>query len=190
MFKNASLQTKSFVVLILIALCGGFFALWLTGYMNDSEQKAKEYAETENGGKTQVTKTESQKPAEPAVLAKEIADTSNWKEYSDSKYGLSFKYNPDWKIKPWTKNKEGYDVLEIDPGRKYYNIKIYASNSSFYVMDGLPTQGTVVGGVQALVVSDLLYGVKKGATYLTFDLGLSLSLKPQFNGLIDSVKFQ
>ena len=124
------------------------------------------------------------------VLAKEIADTSTWKDYTDTKYGLSFKYNPEWKIKPWAKNKEGFDVLEIDPGSKFYNIKLYASDKSYYVMDGLPTEKTTIGGLQAVDVSDLLYGVKKGSTYLTFDVGLSLSLKPQFNGLVESIKFQ
>lgn len=189
MFKNASIQTKSFVVLILIALFGGLFALWLAGYINSAKQIKKEYSKIQVNNNTEIKANNLKPPTEPAVLAKEIADTSNWKEYTDTKYGISFKYNPDWKIKPWTKNKEGYDVLEIDPGRKYYNIKIYASDNSFYVMDGLPTQSAIIGGVQALDVSDLLYGVKKDKTYLTFDLGLSLSLKPQFSGLIESVKF-
>ena len=188
MFNNASPQTKSFVVLVLLAVFGSLLTLWLIGVMKG--EPGKEYAEVAPRTENKQGEETAQKPSRPEVLAKEVADTSAWKEFSDPKYGISFKYNPDWKIKPWTKSKDGFDVLEIDPGRKYYNIKIYASDKNFYVMDGLPVQGATVGGVQALDVSDLLYGVKKGATYLTFDLGLSLSLKPQFNGLIESVKFQ
>jgi len=185
--NNASPQTKSFVVLVLLAVFGSLFTFWLIGFMKG-----------EPGGEIPKTKVADRKtnPAAktssgtPDVLAKDVADTSGWKEYADSKYGINFKYNPDWKIKTWATNKEGYDVLEIDPGKKYYNIKIYASPKNYYVMDGLPAEKATVGGLEARDISGLLYGVKKGSTYLTFDIGLSLSLTPQFNGLIESVKFQ
>jgi hypothetical protein len=185
MFNNASPQTKSFVVLILVVAFGSIFSLWLIGFMKG--EPGFQYTQTPA---SQKPADKTQQLGEPMVLAKEIADTSTWKDFVDTKYGLSFKYNPDWKIKPWATNKEGYDVLEIDPGKKYYNIKVYASEKNYYVMDGLPAEKTTVGGMQALDVSDLLYGVKKGSTYLTFDLGLSLTLKAQFNGLVESIKFQ
>lgn len=185
--NNASPQTKSFVVLVLLAVFGSLFTFWLVGFMKGEPGGRAQAPKTANRDRTPASTINS---GAPMVLAKEIADTTGWKEYSDSKYGVNFKYNPDWKIKTWTTNKEGYDVLEIDPGKKYYNIKIYASNNDYYVMNGLPVEKTVIGGLEALDVSDLLYGVKKGSTYLTFDIGLSLSLKPQFNGLIESVKFQ
>ena len=51
-------------------------------------------------------------------------------------------YSPDWKILPLKKN--GFTVLQVDPGAKYYNIKIYVSPKEFYIMDGLPTTAETI----------------------------------------------
>ncbi|MCX6797217.1 MAG: hypothetical protein NTX98_01935 [Candidatus Doudnabacteria bacterium] len=189
MFKNSSPQTKSFVILLAIAIAGTYFCLLLAKsvFKKANYQKTPQDSRTEqiisykNGQNNSLL---NQANAEEPEI-----NTTNWKTYSDQKYKFSFKYNPEWKIKPWAK-QDGYNVLEIDPGKKYYNIKIYTSLKDFYVMGGLPTQEVLVGGEKALNVSDLLYGVKKGDYYYTFDIGLSLSLKPQFDALVKTIKFE
>jgi len=123
--------------------------------------------------------------AEPEV----VVDTSNWKEYTNKTYGFSFKYNPDWQIKQFVK-KGDFNLLEIDPGKKYYNIKIYVSQNEFFAMGGLPIKETIISGLKASNVADLLYGIQKEPDYFTFDNGQSVSLKPQFNALVNSLKFE
>ena len=56
-------------------------------------------------------------------------------------------------------------------------------------MGGLPLQSDTIGGQPATEVSNLLYGVQYGNYYYTFDVGLSTSLKPDFDALVHSVTF-
>ena len=116
-------------------------------------------------------------------------DTSDWKTFTDAKYNLSFKYQPDWKISAATK-KNGYTIIQIDPGKKYYNFLLYISAADYYAMAGLPAVQENISGCQATNVFNTLYGIKFGNLYYTFDIGKSFNLLPQFNAWVHSVKFQ
>lgn len=130
------------------------------------------------------------KPALEQVQEKEpMVDTADWKLFRDNKLNLAFKYNPAWKIKAPV-SKGGYQIIEIDPGKKYFNFKIYVNESGFYALDGLPAKSETIDGASALNVNDVLYGVKAEPFYYTFDIGYSLSLKPQFKALMNSVVFE
>lgn len=177
-------QTKSFIALFACLIIGTYFAMWIAGKQNGNGPDVFEDLKiTSYENNNSVNNAQAQ---EPEV----VVDTSTWKEYANSEYGFGFKYDPAWKVIVPKGEENGYYVFEVDPGRKYYNIKIYVSGNDFYVMDGLPTKQDVVdGGIQALNVSDLLYGIKKDPYFFTFDLGQSLTLKPQFKALVNSVKF-
>jgi hypothetical protein len=56
-------------------------------------------------------------------------------------------------------------------------------------MDGLPTTTETIGGQTALNANNALYGLQANNLYYTFDIGLSMSLLPDFNALVHSVKF-
>lgn len=185
--KRLSPQTKSFAILFSIALVGCYLAVMLSRdvFINPDMRK----------GYQSIAYPYSQ-VARPAVAAErtippvKTVDTSKWKTYSDSKFPLSFKYNPAWKIKPGKTNSEGTYVLAIDPGPKYYDLVIYVSNKSFEGLDGLPTMSETIDGELALNVSNLLYGIKNGDNFYTFDSGLSASsLINDFNALVHSVNF-
>ena len=115
-------------------------------------------------------------------------DTANWKTYVNTEYGFSFQYRPDWKILKPIK-KHGYTVFRVDPGKKYYNIKIFANPEEFYIMGGLPAKSEIIAGVPALNVNNALYGIVANNLHYTFDVGLSMRLLPDFNALVHSVKF-
>ncbi len=57
-------------------------------------------------------------------------------------------------------------------------------------MDGLPTKTETISGENALNVSNALYGITANNLYYTFDVGLSMSLLPDFDALVHSVKFE
>jgi hypothetical protein len=180
-------QSKSFLVLLILILVGSYLCLtmwWL--YLSQPTQNHS----WPLGGNFQMTSyrpnqnqtVKSQTAAAPAV------DTSGWKTYTDSTYHFSFKYQPDWKILAPQK-KNGYIVLQVDPGAKYYNFNIYISPDSFYIMDGLPYNTETIGGEQAYDVVNSLFGIKFNNTYYTFDVGQSFKLLPQFDALVHTVNF-
>lgn len=139
-----------------------------------------------NNSESNPEQTQTSSPLQPESNINTV-DTSTWKTYSNNDF--SFKYNPEWKVLPETQ-KDGYTILQVDPGSKFYNIKIYISSSDFYVMSGLPSVTEKINNKEAINVSNLLYGIKHKDKYYTFDIGLSLSLKPLFNALVHSVEFK
>jgi hypothetical protein len=181
-----SWPTKSFIILFCVAVFGVFLCLNLLWDMSDSP-----YSQYNNlyynydAGNMPASTTPKQKPAQvPAPTV----DTSLWKTYSNSKFNFSFKYPSGWKVLAATKSGD-YSLVQVDPGAKYYNIKIYISAKDYFALGGLPTQADVIGGQPALNVHNMLYGVKPDGNYYTFDIGSSLSLTPNFDAMVHSVVF-
>ena len=181
--SKISPQAKSFIVLLVLACLSTYICLTLWAQVSPETISAVRYVTAfpqpgaNNNGQIVLDNPQPQ------------VDTSAWKTHEDKTLKLSFKYKPDWIIKS-VKEKDGYQILEIDPGKKFYNIKIYASPKSYYAMDGLPAKKDTVGGQQAINVNNMLYGVNTNGLYYTFDVGLSLSLTPSFNALVRSITFQ
>jgi len=176
-----SRQTRSFIVLFGLAIVGSYLCVMLWPDLASFTYKI--HTDDKSSTAQNVGNPTVEDPAVPTV------DTSTWKEYSNTDYGFSFKYNPDWKILSLTSDND-FKILQIDPGKKFYNIKIYISSKEFYVMEGLPTKTETIDGKETLNVSNLLYGIKTDKYYYTFDIGYSLSLTPDFVALVHSVKFQ
>ncbi len=178
---KTSPQTKSFVILFLIAIIGTYLSVRF--YNNIQKDNLGQYQAINYEGQTKQNEEVIRK-----VEASELVDTSIWLEYTNEKYNFSFKYKPDWKVLQ-AKAYDNYDLIEIDPGRRFYNIKIYISPVGFAAMGGLPQEQVRVDGVVAKNVSDMLYGIKHGELYYTFDLGLSVSLADDFNTLVSTLSF-
>ena len=181
MKRKNSAQSSSFIILFSIAIIGTFFAYHFSQNYLKTEQSP--IVKTKN---TTPKFTENQ--TETDVETKPQIDTSNWKTYKNKKYGLEFKYKPDWKVGA-IKNKEGYYVIQIDPGVKYSNIQVYISKNDYYALTGLPAQKTQIAGKEALSLDGMVLGIKDNANYFTFDLGVSLTLKPLFEAMTNTVKF-
>lgn len=183
-FKNLKPQTKSFIILFCIAIVGTYLIVMLNANPTFLRPVSNDYGSKYYGTATN-TAFASERPMPPI----KPVDTSGWKTYQNKQYSFNFKYDPSWTIKPGKETSDGFYLVEVDPGAKYYNIKIYVSKEGFYVFDGLPAVITSIDGLQAYDVSNLLYGIKIGPDYYTFDNGLSTSLINDFNALVRSVKF-
>ncbi|PIR96056.1 MAG: hypothetical protein COT92_03215 [Candidatus Doudnabacteria bacterium CG10_big_fil_rev_8_21_14_0_10_42_18] len=174
-----SAQTKSFVILVVIAVVGTYLSARLYNEMKE-----------ENGNQKIIYK-QGQKQEQNIIKKVEASakvDISQWPLYQNKVYNFSFKYNPNWKVLS-TKAFDNYDLIEIDPGPRFYNIKIYISKDGYAAMNGLPTEPVLVNGVLAQNVSELLYGFDQDGYYYTFDNGLSVSLADDFNALVSTVIF-
>ena len=187
--KNYSPQTKSFIVLFCVAIIGTYLCLILATEVKwSSEYKYSVFPSS----KTQVTDSSSDNSSSNtnAVVQTSAVDTSNWLTYTDSKYGFSFRYSPDWKVLPG-KLVNTYYVLEIDPGKKYYNFKIYLSRKDFHGLATAPTGSTleIIDAQKGFNLDNSLYGVKYGDYYYTFDINKSLPISEEFYNLVHSFKF-
>jgi hypothetical protein len=179
--SKISPQTKTFIALLCFAVVGAYVCLMLwSNSVGNISNKPGDNTNT-------VTKNNSSAAVASAATVPPV-DTSGWKSYSNKQEQLSFLYKPDWKVLPAVK-KGGFTVLQVDPGTRYYNIKIYISPKEFYVLDGLPATTETIGGQTALNIGNALYGITANNLYYTFDVGMSMSLVPDFNALVHSVKF-
>jgi hypothetical protein len=189
--EKISIQSKSFIILFFIALVGTFLA---TNFYVDF-QKTQSSSFYQHAGniisysppakhQTNSNLIETAQAEEPAPLV----DTLAWKTYSNSEFKLQFKYPEDWQIKNG-KAIAGFKVIEIDPGAKFFNIKIYISPKNFYGIDGLPASVETINNNAFINTRDLLYAVKTDSFSYTFDVGQSLSLKPKFKTLVHTVQF-
>ena len=182
MTKKISKHSKSFAWLFGIAFFGTFLALWITGQLknpasNSSSQDDYQVITYKPRGESFDTQN------------KAVVDTSGWQEYSNEKYGLKFKYDPEWQIRSLS-NKDGYYVIEIDPGLKYDNFRVYISKDDYFALSGVPVQKTQIAGKEALNLDGAVLGIKDNATYFTFDMGASLSLKPYFQAMAETIRFE
>jgi hypothetical protein len=114
-------------------------------------------------------------------------DTADWKTYNSDKYGFSFRYRPEWKVLAPVQKGE-FVVLQVDPGAKYYNFKIFVSPNQYYIMDGLPAKEEMIGGVKAINVNNSLYGLRSANSHLTFDVSWSMQLLSDFNAMVHSFR--
>lgn len=177
-------QTKTFLLLVILAALGTYGASRLT-----SERQDQAVPSPYRG--YQVTRYEQKQPEPQAVAPAEEpkpADTTGWRSYTNQPLGLSFNLPPAWKVLP-VKKRSGYDVITIDPGQKFSNLEFYVSRDGYYALSGLPTSETTVGGKPGLTVKHLLYGTENAGRYYTFDLGYSLTLQPEFLSIVGSVAF-
>ncbi len=187
--KKFSPQTLSFIILFAIAIIGTYVSLNVAGKLNRSKQQNNpQSVQNEQTDNYKINSVAANTAQAKGLEPEQAADTTNWKTFTDEKYKISFKINPDWQVKA-TGIKDGFYVIEVDPGKKFYNIKIYISQKGYFALDGLPGTEEAIGGQKATNINNVLFGVKKDNYYYTFDIGLSMSLKPQFLGLVRSVTF-
>ena len=104
--SKISIQSKSFIVLFLVALFGTFLCLNLSFSL--LSRQAQYRVVSYNVRPTAYAQAPIQPPPVPPV------DTSSWKTYTNTKYNFSFKYKPGWNVLA-ASQQAGYTVLQVDP---------------------------------------------------------------------------
>ncbi len=180
-----SAQTKSFIVLCALAACllGVSFALNLALEYADLSQPLPYRSLTVN--RSEAVPGNYPPPQGAGAPA---AATDDWKRGDIPQLKLAVLLPPNWKILS-AKKLGAFTVVELDPGKQFYNVKIYAGPEPMGT-GGLKLVDTKIDGSPAAKTADgLLYTVLHGGTYYTFDLGASLSLLPQFTAIVNSATF-
>ncbi len=143
----------------------------------------KNYAGVDQNQQNNPAGQQNNIPTKPQI------NTDDWNEYTDTMFNFSFKFPLDWKVLAPAKKKADFYVLEIDPGKKFYNILVYISSKDYYALSGVPTVSETINGVPAINLNNVVYGIYANKYYYTFDIGSSLSLQPQFEALVHTVRF-
>ena len=178
-----STQTKSFFLLLLIAVGSSYVALVLTREI----LPVLSIAQTPLNSQQKIN-TKSEVLGESAEVK---LDTIDWKTYSDSTYPLSFKYPKTWTATTYSAVDPtiGYIIVLNSDKANADHIRIYINKKSFLAMDGLPTTKITVNKIPAVGVSDnMLVGIKQANNFITFDLGASSILKPYFKAILNTVE--
>jgi hypothetical protein len=171
-----STQNKSFFLLVFLTVGSLYTALVLTREINPILGIASQ----QNAAQQQS----------PQVKADAIVDTKNWKIYEDDSYPLEFKYPENWTITTYNSTDQsiGYIIILKPNIPNADNIRIYINNKGYVATQGLTTEKTTINGTAAITVNDMLYGMRQGDNFLTFDLGTTNELLPYFKALMQTVE--
>ncbi len=184
-------QTKSFIILFVIAFVGVYICLILVEYTDFPGSLAAveriqlaQYQKLDTVSTARADMGDNFLPTDSTTTV----DTTGWKSYTDSTYNFTIHYPAQWNIKKPVQ-QDGYYVVTIDPGARYFNIHIYVSSQGYFAMAGLPSTAIIIAGQTATDVEGVLYGLQYNGNYYTFDQGISQSIKPDFEAMVKSFSF-
>ncbi len=190
MFK--SMQTKSFIALLLIAIASTYASLLVTQQAAPNLDAA--YYIKKAGTVAMPHRIQGMSALAsveiPQIQEPEEIDLSTWKLHEDTNYDLTFKIPQTWSAKTTTYSQgaQRLYIIVIKPENSTDNMRIYISDSSF-AMKGLRTTKTTVDGLPALSADGQLVEVKKQQNFFTFDIGGNLDRKLEFEKILESVRF-
>ncbi len=176
--KHIPYTSRIFIGLFIITMLLTYIALTLSiQYSKDLELMSLTNLFSNNKPVTQDTKVE-------------LLDTTDWQNYTDKAYPLSFLYPTGWTVTATAPTDLGFYDITIKPLDKTPNFHISISNESFLGFDGLTTTPYKHQNLEGQSVNNNLIGLKSGEYYYTFDGSLNPKLLPEFLTLMNSVKFE
>jgi len=172
-----SKQNKSFFLLLFLTVGSLYAALVLTRELGPTISKITWLRDNGNDALAQVK-------------ADADVDSSHWLSYKDAKHpGFTFKYPNDWTITTYTSTDSNIgNIIKIQPNIEGADaIRIYINKTGYVAMGGLKTTKANINGTPAITVNDMLYGIRIGNNYATFDMGTTGTLLPYFKALLNTV---
>lgn len=185
MTKIPSLETRTFIILLITALASLYGVLIINNYQNGLF--------LEPSSDLNPAKTDGQLPSlfnSASAKPREVI-TDTWIEFKDPESNLRFKYPNDWETTTisYTTNNQEYRI-SIGPKNNPEPISIYTSKKEYFAMDGLPYEKTKINGSNAVTMDKLIYGIKNTGKYFTFYPGQTTELLPEFDALINTINFK
>lgn len=117
-------------------------------------------------------------------------DTSQWQNYSDNAYPLRISYPETWGYSADRTTIPGVYTINLAPTQDAPPIRIYISQENFIAVDhlsGIPIR--ITGGHIATNYEDLVYAVKVGDNYYTFDGTMNESYKAELAEIVRTARF-
>lgn len=180
-----SLETRTFVILLITALASLYGVLIITSYQNGEYSSLNIYQKTEQENRIN-SNFFNLASAEPKNI-----DITTWTEFKDPESNLIFKHPSDWDTTTisYTTNNQLYRI-SIAPQDNPNPISIYVSQKEYFAMDGLPFEKTKINGNSAITMDKLMLGIKNNGKYFTFHSGQTSEFQTEFENLINTINFK
>jgi hypothetical protein len=187
----ASKQTRSFVLVFVIALACLYGSLLITREYIKNANTIAEQNKGNTAGDSDTQRLISFNNAMARRLPRTV-DTTAWSEFVDTNSGLRFKYPSGWvaTLEQFDQYEQIYKITLIPSEAKDYTMDIYVSKTDYLGLSGFKPQTVKINNLSALTVDELVYALKNGELYYTFDPGDSMALHPEFKALVKTVSFR
>jgi hypothetical protein len=175
--KHLNSTTRLFVGILILTLLLTYVALGLSRYQKNF---VPDYGVIHK--ETKVADPDS-KPAQ------ELLDTSDWTEYSEETFGISFAHPKDWSVTVDELSNKFYDI-EILSKDKAKNLHVFVSKTGFMALDDASKKPYKLGNLEGAQVNENLIGIKAGEYYYTFDASLNGGAIEEFPTFMETVDFK
>ena len=172
-----STPSRSFVLLTIIVLCTVYAALVLTRinklYLMESEP---------------VVPTTQEAAAEASATFTQAtpADISNWIEFADEDYPITFLRPQGWRI-TWSDDLEDIYILSVTRTNPPAQMRIFLTKDAPGEIKNLPSQTFITkNGYTATNYNNQIYVIKEGEYYYTFDGNAAEEYTAELAAMVDS----
>lgn len=169
-------SSRIFIGVLIIAMLLTYIALHFSMYV--AKFTLNNSPELPSAHETEAPQTEIVK-----------VSTEDWESYEDDTYPIAFLHPENWTVKA-SLNRMGFYDIVLNPGAQFYDMHIYASNDSYYGLEGLKQTPIKIGGLDGFKYSENLFGIKVGENYYTFDGTLNSTQTAELITLLDTIKFE
>ncbi len=163
--------TRSFIIIIVLTMLAVYTAFALGRIQNrNANYDRRDLASMSNPGPN--------------------LDTSDWQTYTDNAYPLKISYPNTWYYSADRTTIPDVYTINLAPEKDAQPIRIFISKESFIAVDNLKgKQIRIAVGQIATNYDDLVYAVKVGDNYYTFDGTMNEAYKKELAEIVRTARF-
>lgn len=164
-------STRSFIILAFVVLLTAYTAVILSNIQVRTTPKASDEANL--------------------IVRNNKLDTSDWQEYLDTSYPLRIYYPETWTYSADITSLAGFYTVNLYPEDSKTPVRIYISDQDFVAVDNLKgNQQTIAKNLTVTKYDDLIYTIKVGDYYYTFDGTMAESYSEELSEIVRMARFE
>ncbi|QQS23258.1 hypothetical protein IPM19_01685 [bacterium] len=166
-----TLATRSFIIIVLLTMFAVYTAFVLARIQNrNSAADQRDIASQSDKG--------------------EKIDSTNWQVYTDNAYPLRISYPETWFYSADRTTIPEVYTINLAPEKDAPPIRIYISKENFVAVDNLKGSPVRIAmGQIATNYDDLVYAIKVGDNYYTFDGTMNEQYKAELAEIVRTARF-
>ncbi len=163
-------STRTFILLTVIVLLTVYTAVALSDIQSST-----------------FVKDDFKKP----VVKKSKMDTSKWQLYNDTAYPIKLLIPETWTYSADKTTLPGFYTINLIPKNSKLGVRVYISDTDFVAVEDLKgNQQTIAKNLTVTNYDDIIYTIKVGDNYYTFDGTTNESAKAELSEIVRLAKFE